>query len=106
MENRVRLVDLTSSLRDKLVQNGFQVVPDGCGHPSVLFDKEPINIIENHSLINLLTFLANNGVAFAGDYTQTYPPSYAMKTLREKGLYEGKIIECGFDGQKWMYNEI
>jgi hypothetical protein len=57
-------------------------------------------------LISLLIFLANNGVAFAADYKQTYPPSYAMKALRENGLYDGKIIECGFDGQKWIYNQI
>jgi hypothetical protein len=106
LDDRIRLVNLTARLRDKLLENGFKVVPDGSGHPSVLFNPNPINILENPPLISLLNFLAKNGVAFESDYKQMYSPCYTMKLLRENGLYQGAIIECEYDGKNWIYNEL
>ena len=106
LNDRVRLVNLTARLRDLLAENGFEVVPDGNGHPSVKFEDTDTDLLENKSLVSVLVFLAEHGVAFSRDFKQTYPPSYAMQEIRAKGLYNGKIIGCGFNGKEWVYEEI
>jgi hypothetical protein len=106
MSDRVRLVNLTAKLRDLLLENGFEVVPDGYGHPSVKFEKLTTHVLENESLISVLVFLAEHGVAFERDYKQTYPPSHTMQMIRDNGLYKGKIIGCGYDGKEWLFGEI
>ena len=103
MDCNVRLKDLTSSLRDKLLMEGFEVVPDGHGNPSIKFDLEPKPVLENQSLIKVISFLANNGVAFSRDYTQMYSPAYTIELLRNNNFYKGNIILCGYNGEEWVY---
>jgi hypothetical protein len=106
MSDRIRLVNLTARLRDLLVENGFEVVPDGYGHPSVKFEKLTTHVLENYSLVSALVFLAEHGVAFERDYKQTYPPAHTMNMIREHGLYEGKFLACGFNGKEWVFEEM
>jgi hypothetical protein len=106
LEDKVRLINLTADLRDKLIAAGFEVIPDGYGYPSVKYEPVKENITLNQSLISLLSYLAGQGVAFERDHKQAYPPSYAIQHLREHGLYKGEIIICGFNGSDWEYEVL
>ena len=104
--DRVILKNLTRGLRDRLFRAGHEVETDGHGSPSIRFEETDGDIMENASLVGLLVFLANQGVAFEQDFKQTFPPSYALQYLRERGLYKGKILACGYDGHAWVFEEI
>ena len=106
MPDRVRLRNLTRSLKENLIANGFAIVPDGNGDSSVLFDEHPESVLENKSLQSVLIFLAKNGVAFETDMKQIYSPAYAIKLLRDNMLYSGPAWKCGFDGKEWTCSEI
>jgi len=105
LEGMVRLKKLTAKLRDLLIENGFEVVPDGYGYPAVKFNETSENQAEGDSLAAVLIFLAKNGVAFSIDPKQIYSPAYAIELFREEGLYQGKFTTCVYDGHNWIFNE-
>lgn len=105
LDGMVRLKNLTAKLRDNLIANGFEVIPDGTGHPAVKFNEELKNHTEGDSLAAVLVFLAKNGAAFATDPKQVGSPAYAIELLREQGLYQGNFKTCAYDGHNWIFSE-
>ena len=101
MADRVRLRQLTRGLKNLLVKNGFDVVPDGNGYPSVLFDQN-----DDSSLRKLFKWLALHNVAFVLDVKDIGGgPSGLMELIASKEDSDTKYLSCTYDGNKWIYHE-
>ena len=104
LDGLLRIEGWTPELEAACKTAGFQPVPDFTGRMCLPFEPQPKDLRTNLSAIAALEFLAAQGVAFARDYKQTFDPAYAIKYLRDEGLFEGDILTCCFDGEVWHVN--
>jgi hypothetical protein len=82
IENHLRIHFPTTQLKEQLQAANYSTFADDNGYFSVRFRREHSQDAKNIPLIELVLFLNDLGIAFSGDYTQAYPPSYLMSVLQ------------------------
>jgi hypothetical protein len=106
LDGAVRLEGLTRELREAVAQRGLYVTRDFWSGPEIRFDPLPADVAANDELVRILTTLAALGFAFLTDHRQGWCPEDVLLHLRERGLFQGPFLACGFDGSRWHVREV
>jgi hypothetical protein len=99
MDGEVRLAGLTPELRQAAERAGLRVTRPWWGDPAIRF-------AEQAELAPILSALARLGFAFLRDHRQGWCPEDILLDLRERGLFEGPVRACGFDGEAWQVRDV
>jgi len=83
-------------LKEALRQAGFECFVDGDRCFSVRFDPQAGPTPDNTSLVKLMLFLNEWGVAFSEDYKTWWSPADIMRELQKKGILKGSFRSSGW----------